>query len=78
MKKTLIFLAIVLTLSTIPMLVAVGQTQSGSLPVTGNAVPPLQILATTADTLTARFTLPELKITTRASSTDGGSGDVGN
>ena len=68
MKKTLIFFAIVLTLSTIPMLVTVGQTQSGSLPVPGDTVAPLQILATTADTLTARFTLPELKIMTRTSS----------
>ena len=67
MKKTLIFFAIVLTLSTIPMLVAVSQTQSGSLPVAGDAVPPLQILATTPDTFTARFTLPELKITTQTS-----------
>ena len=76
MKKTFVFLTIVLTLSTVPMLVAVGQTQSGSLPVTGDAVPPLQILATTADTLTARFTLPELKITTRTSATDDGSEGV--
>ena len=77
MKKTFIFLAIVLTLSTVPMLVAVSQTQSGPLPVTGDEAPPLQILAITADTLTARFTLPELKITTRASATDGESGGVG-
>ena len=76
MKKIFIFFAIVLTLSTVSMLVAVGQTQSGSLPVTGDAVPPLQILATTADTLTARFTLPELKITTQTSATDGESGGV--
>ena len=76
MKKTFIFLAIILTLSTVSMLVAVGQTRSGSLPVTGDAAPPLQILATTADTLTARFTLPELKITTRTSTTDGESGGV--
>ncbi len=76
MKKTFIFLAIVLTLSTVPMLVAVGQTQSGSQRVTGDAAPPLQILATTADTLTARFTLPELKITTQTSATDGESGGV--
>ncbi len=69
MKKTLIFFAIVLTLSTVPMLVAVSQTPSGSLPVTGDEVPPLQILAITADTLTARFTLPKLKITTHTSST---------
>ena len=76
MKKTSIFLAVVLTLSTVSTLVAVGQTQSGSLPVTGNAAPPLQILATTADTLTARFTLPELKITTRTSAAEGESGGV--
>ena len=77
MKKTFVFLAIVLTLSTVPMLVVIAQTQSGSLPVTVDEVPPLQILATTADTLTARFTLPELKVTTRTSSTDGESGGVG-
>lgn len=76
MKKTFIFLAIVLTLSTVSTLVAVGQTQSGSLRVTGDTAPPLQILATTADTLTARFTLPELKITTQASAIDGESGRV--
>ena len=76
MKKTSVFLAIVLTLSIVPMLVAVGQTQSGSLPLTRDAAPPLQILATTADTLTARFTLPELKITTQTSATDSESGDV--
>ncbi|MDE0398572.1 MAG: C25 family cysteine peptidase [Candidatus Poribacteria bacterium] len=76
MKKTIIFLAIVLTLSAVSMLVAVGQTQSGSLPVPGDAAPPLQILATTADTLTARFTLPELKITTQTSAIDGESGGV--
>ena len=70
MKKTSVFLAIVLTLSIVPMPVAIGQSQSGSLPVTGDAAPPLQILATTADTLTARFTLPELKITTRPSAID--------
>ena len=64
-----IFLAILLTFSTVPMLIAVGQTRSGSLPVPGDEVPPLQILAITADTFTARFTLPELKITTRTSST---------
>ena len=69
MKKTFIFLAIVLILSTVPMLAAVGQTQSGALPVAGDEVPPLQILAVTEDTLTARFTLPALKITTQPSST---------
>ena len=76
MKKTFIFLLIVLILSTVSTLVAIGQTQSGSLSVNGDAAPPLQILAATADTLTARFTLPELKITTRTSDTDSESGDV--
>ena len=76
MKKTFIFLAIVLILSTVSTLVAIGQTQSGSLPVNRDAAPPLQILAATADTLTARFTLPALKITTRTSDTDSESGDV--
>ena len=77
MKKTLIFFAILLTFSTVPMLAAVGQTQSGSLPVTGNKVPPLQMLTTTADTFTARFTLPELKITTRAAATVDDARDIG-
>ena len=69
MKKPLIFFAILLTFSTVPMLVSVGQTQSGSLPVAGNNAPALQMLTTTADTFTARFTLPELKITTPAAAT---------
>ena len=69
MKKTLIFFAILLTFSTVPMQAAVGQTQPGYLPVAGDEAPPLQILAITADTLTARFTLPELKITTQTSIT---------
>ena len=76
MKKKFIFLAIVLTLSTVPMLVAVGQTHLGPPPATGEAVSPLQILAITADTLTARFTLPELKITTHTSSNEGDSEGV--
>ena len=71
MKKTFIFFAILLTLSTVPMLAVVGQTQSGALPVAVDEAPPLQILAITADTLTARFTLPELKITTQTASTVG-------
>ena len=77
MKKTLIFFAILLTFSTVPMLVAVGQTQSGSLPVTGNKAPPFQILTTTADTFTARFTLPALKITTHTAAPADDSTDVG-
>ena len=60
MKKTVIFFAILFTFATVPMLVAIGQTHSE---------PPLQILTMTADTLTARFVLPELKITTHATAT---------
>ena len=71
MKKTFIFFAVVLTFATAPMLVAVGQTHIPSLQ---DEAPPLQILATTADTLTARFTLPELQITTQISGTEGESG----
>ena len=57
--KNIVF-AIVFIFTTVPMLmVSVGQAHGK-----GNAVPPLQILTTTADTLTARFTLPELKVTT--------------
>ena len=77
MKKTLIFFAILLTFSTVPMLVSVGQTQSGSLPVPQNKVPAFQMLTTTADTFTARFTLPALKITTRAAATGDDTRDTG-
>ena len=60
MKKTVIFFAILFTFATVSMSVAIGQTQSA---------PPLQVLTTTADTLTARFVLPELKITTHSTET---------
>ena len=65
-----IFWGILLILVTVPMPIAIGQTQSGALPAVGNAMDTLQILSTTADTLTARFTLPELKITTHADATE--------
>ena len=64
MKKTLIFFVILFTLATVPMLAAIAQTQS---------TPPLQVLTMTADTFTARFVLPELKIKTQSTSTDGNS-----
>ena len=62
MKKILIFFTILFTFTTVPMLAAIGQTQSA---------PPLQTLTMTADTFTARFVLPELKIKTRPPSTEG-------
>ncbi len=66
MKKTLIFFAILFTFATAPMQIAIGQTRSQ---------PPLQVLTMTADTFTARFVLPELKIQTRLPATDGNSED---
>ena len=62
MKKTVIFFAIFFTFATVPMRVAIGQMHSE---------PPLQALTMTADTFTARFVLPELKIKTGSPSTDG-------
>ena len=55
MKKTVIFFAILFTFATVSIRVAIGQTRSE---------PPLQTLTMTADTFTARFVLPELKVTT--------------
>ena len=71
MKKTLIFFAILFTFSTVLMPVAIAQTQLEALSVPGTEGQPLQILATTANTLTARFVLPELKITTQSFSDEG-------
>ena len=71
MKKTLIFFATLFTFSTVLMPVAIAQTQLGASFVTGTEGQPLQILATTANTLTARFILPELKITTQSLSDEG-------
>ncbi len=53
MKKTLIFFPILFTFVTVPMLIAIGQV---------HPEPPLQALTMTADTFTARFVLPDLKI----------------
>ena len=69
MKKTLIFSTILFTFSTVLMLVAIAQTQLGASPVTGTGEQSLQIFATTANTLTARFVLPDLKITTHSTAT---------
>lgn len=66
MKKSSIFLFIVFIFSTIPALISVGQTRETS---------PLQVLSTTADTLTARFKLPELRVAPRVHSVDGASVD---
>ena len=69
MRKIRIFLAIFLIFLTVPTLVSVAQT----LPALGKhpSKNPLQILATTADTLTARFTLPEIQVKTHPSSIEG-------
>jgi len=66
MKKTVIFFAILFTFATVPMRVAIGQIHSE---------PPLQALTMTADTFTARFVLPELRIKAGSPSTDGSSED---
>ena len=62
MKKTTIFFAILFTFATVPIPVAICQTHSE---------PPLQALTMTADTFSARFVLPELKIKIRPPATDG-------
>ena len=60
MRKIYFFFAIFFTFYTVPTLVSVAQTSStlGNSP----SKNPLQILATTSDTFTARFTLPEIKV----------------
>ena len=71
MRKTHIFLAILLTFYAISTSVSVAQTLPalGKFPENTHAKTPsknpLQILATTTDTLTARFTLPELQVSSR-------------
>ena len=67
MKKIRVFLLILLIVYIVPTSVSIAQTHSGS---------PLQILATTTDTLTARFTLPELQVTTHPVSTEGSPTDL--
>ncbi len=67
MKKIQVFLFLFLIFTTVSTSVSVAQTQS---------VSPLQILATTTDTLTARFTLPELQVTVHPNSTEGGTSDL--
>ncbi len=59
MRKIQFFLALFFTFYTVPILVSVAQTASSGHPVSKN---PLQILAITSDTLTARFTLPEVEV----------------
>ena len=61
MKKIQVFFIIFLIFTVVSTPVSVAQTQSGS---------PLKILATTTDTLTARFTLPELQVTTHPNATE--------
>jgi len=62
MKKTVIFFAILFIFDTVPTRGVIGQTRSE---------PPLQTLTMTADTFTARFVLPELKLTTHPPSAEG-------
>ena len=64
MKKTVIFFAILFIFVTVSIRVAIGQTRSE---------PPLQTLTMTADTFTARFVLPELKVTTHRPAAEGAS-----
>ena len=68
MKKTYIFLLIVLILYTVPASISIGQT---------HPVSPLRILSITADTLTARLELPELQIKTPPISAEVDSADLG-
>ena len=67
MKKIQVFLIIFLIFTGVSTPVTVAQTQAGS---------PLKILATTTDTLTARFTLPELQVTTPPNATEDGTSDL--
>ena len=67
MKKIRVFLLLFFIFYTAPILVSVAQTQSGS---------PLKILTTTTDTLTARFTLPELQVTTHPNAPEDGTSDL--
>ena len=53
MRKIQFFFAILFTFYTVPTFVSVAQPPSKD---------PLQILATTSDTLTARFTLPDIQV----------------
>ena len=68
MKKTYIFLLIVLILYTVPASIAVGQTHPTSA---------LRILSITADALTARFELPELQVKEHPLSAEANSVDLG-
>ena len=68
MKKTAIFFFIVLILCPVSAPISVGQTHPASA---------LRMLAITADTLTARFELPELQIKMPPLSAEGDSADMG-
>ena len=69
------FFAILFIFYTVPTLVSISQTPSalGKHPSTN----PLQILATTSETLTARFTLPEIQVKRHPSATEGDIADLG-
>lgn len=68
MKKTYIFVLIVLVLYADSMSIVIGQTYPAS---------PLRMLSITGDTLTARFELPELQIKTPSPSLEGDAADLG-
>ena len=67
MKKIRVFFLLFLIFTVVSTSVSVAQTQS---------VSPLKILATTTDTLTARFTLPELQVTTHPNTPEEGTSDL--
>ena len=75
MRKIQLFFAILFTFYTVPTLVSTAQTPSAleKHPSTN----PLQILATTSETLTARFTLPEIQVKRHPSAIEGDIADLG-
>ena len=68
MKKIFVSVLVIFILYTISVSISIGQTYPES---------PLRILSITADTLTARFELPELQINTPSLSAEGDSADLG-
>ena len=77
MRKLRFFLAIIFFICyTVPTLVSVAQTSSAlgtsreNIQAKPRSEDPLQIIATTSDTLTARFTLPEIQIRNSRETTD--------
>ena len=78
MRKIRFFLPIFFFIfHTVPILVSIAQTPSAlgisaeNIQTNTPSQDPLQILATTSDTLTARFTLPEIQVRKRQQTIDG-------